>query len=289
MKLTSTDLDELVDLALLAAKEAGEMVATTRPEKVEHKAEGASLASVVVTEIDRRSEDIILDILRPTLERYELGLLTEEQVDDGSRLTADYFWSIDPLDGTLPFIEGIPGYSISIALVRRDGTPTLGVVYDPVEETTFHALTGAGVFRNGQTWLSEPLPQGEVLSVFADRSFLDREDELVDALDQIARDLGLKGIQLDATRGGVLNACGVLANPPGCYFKFPAPSGGGGLWDFAASAALFQQSGAVATDIHGDPLDLNRPDSTSMSHRGVLYATNEAIASRIRSLHLNRE
>ena len=138
MKLTSTDLDELVDLALLAAKEAGEMVATTRPEKVEHKAEGASLASAVVTEIDRRSEDIILDILRPTLERYELGLLTEEQVDDGSRLTADYFWSIDPLDGTLPFIEGIPGYSISIALVRRDGTPTLGVVYDPVEETTLH-------------------------------------------------------------------------------------------------------------------------------------------------------
>jgi fructose-1,6-bisphosphatase/inositol monophosphatase family enzyme len=110
MQLSTSDLSELADLAILAATEAGQMIAQSRPLEVAHKdgqhlAEGASLASQVVTEIDRCSEDIILGILAPTLERFEPGMLTEEQDDDGSRLTADYFWCIDPLDGTLPFIE----------------------------------------------------------------------------------------------------------------------------------------------------------------------------------------
>ena len=50
-------------------------------------------------------------------------VLTEETEDDGGRLRADYFWCVDPLDGTLPFIEGRPGSAVSIALIARDGTP----------------------------------------------------------------------------------------------------------------------------------------------------------------------
>ena len=81
-----------------------------------------------------------------------------------------------------------------------------------------------------------------------------------------------------------MNACRVLAHPSACYFKFPGPTGGGSLWDFAATACLFAEIGAVATDIHGGLLDLNRADSTLMNHRGVLFATDEALARRIRAL-----
>ena len=107
MKLSTSDLSELADLAILAASQAGQMIARSRPREIQYKdmqatARDKSLASQVVTEIDRHSEDIILGILTPTLERFELGLLTEEQDDDGGRLTNDYFWCIDPLDGTLP-------------------------------------------------------------------------------------------------------------------------------------------------------------------------------------------
>ena len=284
MNLSPSDLGELADLAIKAAREAGEMIAQSRPEEVEHKAAGASLASQVVTEIDRRSEDIIIEVLRPTLERFELGLLTEEQSDDGSRLTADNFWCIDPLDGTLPFIEGMPGYSVSIALVGRDGTPAIGVVYDPVEATTFQAVSGGGAFRDERLW-SIPA-SADVLTVFADRSALERDDHqaTMDALNQVARDMGLTAVRLEATRGGVMNACGVLANSPACYFKFPGPAGGGHLWDFAATACLFHEVGEIATDFYGDPLDLNRPDATTMAHRGVLFATDEELAQRIRKL-----
>lgn len=286
MKLSSADLHELAERAILAATEAGQMIADSRPQEVQHKAGGASLASQVVTEIDRRSEDMILDTLRPTIERFELGLLTEEQDDDSSRLVADYFWCIDPLDGTLPFIEGTPGFSVSIALVGRDGAPHIGVVYDPVEGRLFHATSGAGAFRDRRPWSAEPQTNRE-LSLFADRSFLVRDDHdaLVDRLGQIAEELGLAGVRVDATGGAVMNALRALANPPACYFKFPKPTGGGSLWDFAATACLFQERGAVASDIHGDPLDLNRADSTFMNHRGALFATDEALAAGIRALY----
>ncbi len=297
MKLSTSDLDVLTDLAISAATDAGAMVAASRPIEVEHKAGADSLASQVVTEIDRRSEDIILDILRPTLDRFELGLLTEEQDDDGGRLVADNFWCIDPLDGTLPFIEGVPGYAVSIALVDRSGAPLIGVVFDPVESTVMHAIAGGGIVRNGQPWsiesssdrLSEAGSGQDVLSVFADRSFLDWPDHdvIVEALGRIAGERGLAGLEFHTSGAAVMNACGVLGAAPACYFKYPKTAGGGCLWDYAATTCLFNEAGFVASDIHGNPLELNRADSTFMNHRGVLFATDNELALRLQELYLS--
>lgn len=286
MKLSTADLHHLADLAIDAATEAGQLVARSRPSTVEHKAEGHSLASQVVTEIDRHSEDIIVDIVGPTLERYELGLLTEERDDDGGRFANDHFWCIDPIDGTLPFIEGTPGYAVSIALVGRDGTPWIGVVYDPVEEMLLHAIKGVGAFSDGDPWSIGQQSTGASLSVFADRSFVDGDDhdEVVAALEHLADEMDLDGVQLHATAGAVMNACGVLANPPACYFKVPKPTGGGALWDFAATACLFGEVGAIVTDVSGGPLELNRAESTAMNHRGAIFATDADLAQRIRAI-----
>jgi len=284
MKLSGTELTELADLAIYAATSAGEMIARSRPKQIEHKSSGGSLASQVVTEVDRRSEAIILETLNPTLKRWELGLLTEEQPDDGGRFSADYFWCIDPIDGTLPFIEGTPGYAVSIALVRRHGTPTIGVVYDPVGETVIHAIAGAGVFRNGRPWNLQS-SSGTVLSLFTDGSFLSSEarEQITTALEEIARDMGLTGLYVEPSAGAVMNACKVLANPHACYVKLPKQNGGGRLWDYAATACIFSEAGAVATDIDGQCFDLNRADSTLMCHRGILFATDETLAQRIRA------
>ena len=284
MKLSGTELTELANLAIDAATAAGEMIARSRPKQIEHKSSGGSLASQVVTEVDRRSEAIILEILNPTLQRFELGLLTEEQPDDGGRFCTDYFWCVDPIDGTLPFIEGTPGYAVSIALVRRDGTPTIGVVYDPIEQTVVHAIAGVGLFRNGQPW-DQQSPSGTVLSLFTDRSFLSSagRDQITTGLEQIARDMGLSGLHVDASAGAVMNASKVLANPLACYVKLPKQNGGGSLWDYAATACIFSEAGAVATDVDGQCFDLNRADSTLMCHQGILFATNEMLALRIRA------
>ncbi|MDH3346300.1 MAG: hypothetical protein OEL75_03870, partial [Kiritimatiellaceae bacterium] len=93
---------------------------------------------------------------------------------------------------------------------------------------------------------------------------------------------GFKGLETLRRGGGVMNALWVLENTPACYFKFPREKESGGcLWDFAASACIFNETDAIATDIHGKPLDLNRPDSCYMNHRGILFSTDPELAEQI--------
>ena len=125
-----------------------------------------------------------------------------------------------------------------------------------------------------------------MLSLFNDRSFLSSEgrDQITAGLEEIARDMGLTSLDVDASAGAVMNACKVLANPLACYVKSPKQNGGGSLWDYAATACIFSEAGAVATDIYGQRFDLNRADSTLMGHRGILFATDKQLAQRIQTL-----
>ena len=126
------------------------------------------------------------------------------------------------------------------------------------------------------------------MSLFTDRGFEHTPgyERIVAALRGIAQGMGLAGLVIDATGGAVMNACRVLANPPACHFKLPKPQdGGGSSWDYAATACLFEAAGAAVTDIHGNPLELNRVGSTFMNHRGVLFATDPVLAGHIRALY----
>jgi 3'(2'), 5'-bisphosphate nucleotidase/myo-inositol-1(or 4)-monophosphatase len=273
MKLTNENLENLTAIAIRAARKAGKHISETRPLQVQHKPSGDSLASQVLTEVDGQSQEMVLEILKPTFTEFDLALLTEERADDGSRLEKDYFWCIDPIDGTLPFIEGIPGYAVSIALISNQGVPQIGVVFDPVEQTLYHAILGQGAFRNSKPWSIGD--RESRLQIFTDRSTADQSYVSTAAMELQA--------EIHATGGGVMNALWCLENPPACYFKFPKTTeGGGSLWDFAATACIYNEIGAVATDIHGQPLDLNRCDSSYMNHRGILYATDETLAEQLR-------
>lgn len=293
MTLHHSDLISLAKHAVSAAKQAGQLItdATKRPISVSTKSGGDNLASQVVTEVDRLCQDQILKNLQPTIERYDLGLLTEESVDDRSRLEKDFFWCIDPLDGTLPFIESTPGYAVSIALVSQSGMPCIGVVYDPLEHTLYQAIKGQGAFRNNNPWNPNLSPNSTQapLSLIGDRSLAQhpRYGAIVSEMESIARERGLKGLRSILHGGAAMNACWALENGPACYFKFPkAQAGGGSLWDYAATACIFQEAKAFVSDIHGAPLELNRPDSTFMNHRGILYATDSKLAKRIANLHV---
>lgn len=281
------NLGELTQHAIQAALDAGTLIRSYRDREVEvlHKEGGDTYASQVVTEVDRKAQDSILRILGPSCEEYEIALLTEESEDDGSRFEKECFWCIDPMDGTLPFIRGEPGYSVSIALVARDGSPMIGVVFDPVHDVLWQATKGQGVRRNAAPWTLDASSQE--LTFTYDRSFKDHSerDRVLGELEGYAYSIGLKKLASTQFGGAVINACHALESAPGCHFKFAKPQeGGGSLWDYAATACLYEEAGAVVGDVHGAPLDLNRPDSTFMNHRGAVYATDENLARCIRRI-----
>lgn len=293
MQLDEKDIAGLSQCAIAAAQEAGALIASYagKTVAVQHKHGGDSPAAQVVTEVDLQSEAIIIKALAPSCARYDLALLTEESADDRARLQKDYFWCVDPMDGTLSFTESIPGYSVSIALVAKNGTPMLGVIYDPVTGTLYSAVRGQGAMRNGIPWLSSTLIPGAnpamPLTLVCDRGFMQQPDypAMRDALASLAATRGLSGLQVQERNGAVLNACQVLESAPACYVKLPkAAEGGGSLWDFAATAALFPELGGVVSDVYGQPLDLNRADSTYMNHRGVLFTTEPLLATGIQRL-----
>ena len=281
------DLEALTREASQAALEAGEIIRShqNRDVDVVHKEGGDTYASQVVTEVDRKAQDAILQVLGPTCEELDLAVLTEESEDDHGRLEKDFFWCIDPMDGTLPFIRREPGYSVSIGLVAKDGSPRIGVVYDPVHDVLWQATKGEGILRNGEPWTLDA--SSEELTFTYDRSFADHleRDRVLQELEDYAHSIGLKKLVATQFGGAVINACHALENGPGCHFKFAKPQeGGGSLWDYAATACLFEEAGAVVSDVHGQPLDLNRSDSTFMNHRGAVYATDENLAQRIREI-----
>ena len=282
-----TDLSVLTKQAVQAAREAGEVIRSYQNCEVDilHKEGGDTYASQVVTEVDRKAQDAILQILGPSCEEFDLAVLTEESEDDGSRFEKECFWCIDPMDGTLPFIQKEPGYSVSIGLVARDGSPKIGVVYDPVHDVLWQATKGQGVQRNSEPWTLDS--KAQELTFTYDRSFEERpeRDRVLQELEIYAQSVGLKKLVATQFGGAVINACHALEQAPGCHFKFAkSKEGGGSLWDYAATACLFEEAGAFVSDVFGDHLDLNRPDSTFMNHRGVVYATDENLAQRIREI-----
>ena len=278
---------ELTEKAVKAASNAGQLIRSYRDKDVNvmQKEGGSTLASQVVTEVDRKSQDAILQVLLPTCDEFDIALLAEEDEDDRGRLESAYFWCIDPLDGTLPFINGQPGYSVSIGLVAKDGTPLIGVVYDPVHDVLYQATKGQGLRRNNERW--SLMQDSQALTFTYDRSFAEDPNfnQVKDELEAYAHSLGLNEFNPIHYGGAVLNACHVLENGPGCHFKFPkSQDGGGSLWDYAATACLYEEGGAVVSDVFGNSLELNRPDSTYMNHRGALYATNKELAKRVREI-----
>lgn len=288
MKLSSSEIQDLGKAAEKAASLAAIYIRSRKGQAldVESKEGGSSRASQVVTQVDRDCQEIILRVLAPSIEEYDLGLLTEESEDNQSRIEKDAFWCIDPLDGTLPFTEGRPGYAVSIALVSREGDSLLGVMHDPARNTWYLAQGGRGAWRNSDPFRSSGA--GSELTVFADRSFETdpRYEGAIAFLQEAGKNLGYDSVAVVLEGGAVMNACWVLERAPAVYFKLPKKErGGGSLWDFAATSCLFNEHAtAVVSDIEGWPLKLNRPETTFMNEEGVVFASDESIARLVYEL-----
>lgn len=285
MKLSDIDIDHLAQVGLETALAAADFIASQSDQRhaTTLKSGVESLATQVVTAIDIKSQEIILDKLEESMSAYDLGLLSEELEDDQSRFTKDYFWCIDPLDGTLPFTEQRHGYALSIALVNKAGESLIGIVADPYYKRHYVAIKGRGCKMNGKAFQIDSINDHNLVCHF-DRSFIQSTNyqSTMAQLGQIKEKFALTDLQVITGAGAVMNALDLLDARHGCYIKLPKPTKGGGcIWDFAATSLIFKELGVYVSDSFGNPLGLNKSDSLYMNKEGVLFATDMMLGKEL--------
>ncbi len=244
---------EKIDLEIIVAiaKEAGDAIMEiyNRDFAIEYKDDKSPL-----TEADIKSNEIICQALEKAYP--DIQLLSEENKAEEYevRKNWDYFWLIDPIDGTKEFIKKNGEFTVNIALIHNN-TPILGVVYAPVLSDMYKAKKGEGAFKNGQKL---PLVVNETpeisLRVVASKSHLSEETQSF--IDEVAKET--EHIE-QVSKGSSLKLVMVAEGSADIYPRM-APTM---EWDTAAADAIVREAGKMtyqykAESKKQEPLEYNK-------------------------------
>lgn len=195
-----------------------------------------------VTEADRAVDAV----LRHNLLREGEGWLSEESVDDFSRLSKPRVWVVDPLDGTREFVQGLPEFCVSIGFAEN-GRPVAGGVYNPATDETFLGSIDSGVTYNGKP--SQPSQRNTLdgALVLASRSEIKRGEwkPFENAAFKI-RPMGSVAYKLALVSAGLADVTFTLTPK--------------NEWDVVAGAALVESAGGFVSTLERTNLTANRRD-----------------------------
>lgn len=223
--LNKININAIQNIATLAGNEI--MKIYQKDFQIEYKDDKSPL-----TEADTKSNEIICNAL---MELYpDISILSEENkvINYETRKSWDYYWCIDPIDGTKEFIKKNDEFTVNIALIHKD-TPVLGVVYAPAINKMYSSKKGEGAFLN-----EEKLPlssqQEKEFTVVASKSHLSEETQtFIDALKMEYPNLTAQ------SKGSSLKLCMVAEGEADIYPRI-APTM---EWDTAAAHAIVLEAG----------------------------------------------
>jgi myo-inositol-1(or 4)-monophosphatase len=245
----SPDPAALLDVAVAAARQAAEVLRG----HARRRAEGADLgvatkttATDPVSAADADSERVLVEVLAAA--RPDDGLLGEEGA--ARRGTTGLRWVVDPLDGTVNFLYGHPGWAVSVAVERDDGaggwTGVAGAVLDVSRGELFTGHLGGPAALDGRPIrANDPvdLPLALVATGFGyDRGRRGHQGAVVQRVLASARDVRRVG-------SAALDLCAVAAGRVDGYYEDTTRR-----WDWAAGAVVARCAGAVVTPlvVHAD-------------------------------------
>ena len=195
-----------------------------------------------VTNADRKVEKIIIEELEKSKKNF--SILTEESGFIKNK-DKDNFWIIDPIDGTTNFLNGVPHFCISIALLFEKEI-IAGVIYDPIKDEIFYAEKNGGSFLNNKS--IRVSKKNNISGCLYGVNFRKNIPENL-----IIRNTGSAALDLAYV------SCGRF---DGCFQKNV------NLWDIAAGTVLIKEAGGIV-----DKFDLNKFNKISIK------ASNERISS----------
>jgi myo-inositol-1(or 4)-monophosphatase len=234
--VTDAPPSDLLALAREAARRAGDLLRDGRPADLAVAATKSSPIDVV-TEMDIAAEKLITDVISGR--RPQDGFLGEEGA--ATEGTSGVRWVIDPLDGTVNYLYGLPTWSVSIA-AERDGETVAGVVAAPMRGETYYAVRGGGAWATGP-WEGErrlacrptaPLDQALVSTGFNYVSEVrTHQAEVARRLIPLLRDIRRSG-------SAAIDLCDLAAGRLDGYYER-----GLNAWDVAAGDLIAREAGAV--------------------------------------------
>jgi myo-inositol-1(or 4)-monophosphatase len=193
-----------------------------------------------VTEADRQVDAV----LKKNLLRPGEGWLSEETVDDFTRLDKQRCWVVDPLDGTREFVQGIPEFCVSIAMVEN-GIPVAGGVCNPATNELILGSRDTGVTYNGKP--AQPSQRKDLHGalVLASRSEVKRgEWKQFESAEFNIRPMGSVAYKLGLVSAGLADLTFTLVPK--------------NEWDVAAGAALVESAGGWVLKLDNTPLRCNQ-------------------------------
>ena len=250
-------MQPMANIALRAARAAADFIAQSfdRPDERQVEAKGLN---DFVSDVDRHAEELIISAIRQTYPDHAI-LAEESGTTQGE---SEYTWIIDPLDGTLNFLQGIPHFCVSIA-VRNGNHMEHGVIIDPIRHEEFVASRGHGAQLNGKRIrVSERAKLGEcVLGTGIP------PHETGKRLEPYMRQLsGFTGECRAIRRGGsaALDLAYVAAGRLDGFWEM-----GLSRWDIAAGIVLIREAGGFVSDLAGGETYLETGDIAAANPRAM--------------------
>jgi len=215
-----------------------------------------------VTIADRTASELIVEGLEKAFP--DDGILSEEAADTKERLSKERVWMIDPMDGTLGFINRSDDFAVQIGLAQN-GKPVLGVVYQPVEDILYFASAGNGAFRME--------PKGEILRLSVSEKTDFSKINLAVSYNHRSPKMRLVkerlGIKKETRRGSVGIKVGLVATRR-CDLYIHL-SNRTKYWDTCAPQIILEEAGGRFTDIFGGEY---RYDLSDVQNHNGLVASN---------------
>lgn len=245
-----------LNIAINAAAEAGEVILKYYQSDYEIRDKGFQNP---VTTADHESDKALREILTNAYPDY--GWLSEETIDSKSRLQKKKVWVVDPLDGTKEFIEGVPHFVVSIALVES-GRPILGVLYNPVTKETFTAYKGMGARLNDKLIKCSEKKHTKRMVILNSRSEINK-GLWNNYQGQFAK---FKAV------GSVAYKLGLTAAGEGDVFASLRPKN---EWDICAGNCIINEAGGKLIDLNGNQRVYNLDDT--LIQPGLIAGGKEAV------------
>ena len=218
-----------------------------------------------VTDADLKSNKKINEILSNT----KYSILSEEDVDDQSRLSKDMIWIVDPLDGTSDFIDKTGEFTVMIALIQNK-KPILGVIAWPTEKILFVAQKDCGAFRySNDKWDKISVTKIENLS---ECRTIGSRHHLSDKEKKFIKKLGIKDF---TSIGSSLKVGKISSGEAEAYITTTNKMK---EWDTAASYCIITEAGGKMTDMSGNQITYN---NKNVYHQNGILVTNGLIHDKI--------